>query len=251
MLLSIATALGIVARIKPVRALYKMNYVIYYRVSTKRQGESGLGLDAQKRDIEIYLENHAHNILAEFEDIQSGKDANRDGYRKAVALAKKTSATLLVAKLDRISRDVETIAGLIKRVTLKVACMPQADNFQLHIYAALAHQEREFISQRTKSALKAAKQRGVRLGKVPNEQRKAICVEGTSAIIQSANTFAKDMAMAIRPMRESGTSYSDIAKWLNARNMPTQRGKDWTATGVRNICVRLSLLPQLRNNIDS
>lgn len=219
-----------------------MNYVIYYRVSTKRQGESGLGLDAQKRDIEIYLETHAHNILAEYQDIQSGKDANRDGYKKAVELAKRTGATLLVAKLDRISRDVETIAGLIKRVTLKVACMPQADNFQLHIYAALAHQEREFISQRTKAALKAAKQRGVRLGKASSEQRKAICVKGTSSIIQNANSFAQDMAMAIRPMRDSGTSYRDIAKWLNARNMPTQRGKDWTATGVRNVLTRLEAM---------
>ena len=138
-------------------------FVIYTRVSTKSQGKSGLGLEAQQRDIQIYLDNYApdHQILGEFQDIDSGSKSGREALNQAVQLAKAEDAVLLVSKLDRLSRDVEFIAGLIKRATIRVAAMPTADNFQLHIYAALAEQERNFISLRTKSALAMAKERGV------------------------------------------------------------------------------------------
>lgn len=145
-----------------------MKYVTYMRVSTKKQGDSGLGLEAQKRDLVLYFNHYAigeHEVVGEYTDVESGKArVDRPEFNKAVALARKEKACLLVAKLDRISRDVETIAGLIKRVDLKVACMPHADRFQLHLFAALAEQEREFISQRTKAALVAAKERGTLLG---------------------------------------------------------------------------------------
>ena len=137
-------------------------YVIYYRVSTKQQGESGLGLEAQQRDIQIYLstyETDNYEVLGEFIDIASGSSDDRLEYELAVALAKKNDAILLVAKLDRVSRDVEVIAGLIKRLDLRVAGMPFADKFQLHLYAALAEQEREFISKRTKAALQSAREK--------------------------------------------------------------------------------------------
>lgn len=144
-------------------------FVVYYRVSTKKQGDSGLGLEAQQRDIGIYLNqylNEEYEVIHEVTDVMSGKgeiDA-RPAFKKAVETAKENGATLLVAKLDRLSRDVETVARLIKMVDFKVACMPNADKFQLHLYAALAEQERDFISQRTKAALEAAKARGVKLG---------------------------------------------------------------------------------------
>ena len=108
-------------------------FVIYTRVSTKSQGKSGLGLEAQQRDIQLYLDNYAadHEILGELQEIESGSKSSREKLQEAVELAKAEDAVLLVSKLDRLSRDVEFIAGLIKRVTIRVAAMPPADNFQL------------------------------------------------------------------------------------------------------------------------
>lgn len=148
-------------------------YVIYLRVSTKQQGDSGLGLEAQERDIDIFLNSYnkgQFEIIGKFKDVMSGKGSveERPTFKRAVELAKQHNATLLVAKLDRLSRDVETVARLIKAVDIKVACMPYADKFQLHLYAALAEQERDFISARTKAALQAAKARGVKLGGAAN-----------------------------------------------------------------------------------
>ena len=139
-------------------------YVIYTRVSTAEQGKSGLGLDAQDRDIDIYLNTFSEvpwEVVGKFCNIQSGKDDDRPQLRAALALAKRTKAQLLVAKLDRLSRDVEFIAKTMKEADIKVAAMPNADPFQMHIYAALAEKERKFISERTKAALAAAKARGV------------------------------------------------------------------------------------------
>jgi DNA invertase Pin-like site-specific DNA recombinase len=142
-------------------------FVVYTRVSTDKQGAEGYGMEAQHRDINLYLENYApeYEILGEFTDVVSAKDMERPGMQQAHALLKAhPDATLLVSKLDRLSRDVEHVAGFIKRFNLRVAAMPHADKFQLHIYAALAEQEREFISLRTKAGLKSAKARGVKLG---------------------------------------------------------------------------------------
>ena len=218
-------------------------YVIYYRVSTTKQGESGLGLDAQERDIGLFLSSHEHKVLGMFKDIESGSKSSRVGYQDAIALAKKERAKLLVAKLDRVSRDVEEIAGLMKRVDLKVACMPQADNFQLHIYAALAEQEREFISKRTVAALREAKARGVKLGRpVTNTEMARMRESGMRKLQEGANDFALELAPAILPMRANGTSYRDIADWLNLQEISTQRGKEWTPAGVRNVLTRLEKL---------
>jgi len=138
-----------------------LRYVIYKRVSTEDQGKSGLGLDAQDRDIRIYLDTYSPEpweIVGTFVEIESRKDSDRPELTKAIALAKRTKATLLVSKLDRLSRKVSFIATFMddKRLKFRVASMPHADKFQLHIYAALAEQEREFISLRTKAALAEA-----------------------------------------------------------------------------------------------
>ena len=140
------------------------NYVLYLRVSSKEQGKSGLGLEAQKRDINLFLENYADDdseVIGEFIEVQSGKDDERPELHKAIHLAKRTKSILLVAKLDRLSRKVSFTASLMedKSLSFKVAQMPFADNFQLHIYAALASQEADFISSRTKASLKSWKER--------------------------------------------------------------------------------------------
>ncbi len=140
-------------------------FVVYTRVSTRRQGDSGLGLAAQKRDIDLYLQTYAEipwEIIGEFQDIESGANGERPELWEAIKLAEKTGAVLLVSKLDRVSRKVSFIANLMdrKKLNFTVASMPSADKFQLHIYAALAEQEREFISLRTKQALAPMKGTG-------------------------------------------------------------------------------------------
>ena len=213
-------------------------FVIYTRVSTKSQGKSGLGLEAQQRDIQLYLNNYApdHQILGEFQEIESGSKSSRETLQEAVKLAKAEDAVLLVSKLDRLSRDVEFIAGLIKRATIRVAAMPTADNFQLHIYAALAEQERNFISLRTKAALAMAKERGVKLGTARPEAKKRV-----AAIKASADAFAKKVIDTIVSLRKDNKTYAEIAFELNKLGVPTARGGNWYGTTVRNYAKRMAV----------
>jgi DNA invertase Pin-like site-specific DNA recombinase len=215
-------------------------YVIYRRVSSKSQGESGLGLEAQDRDIALFLDNYSDTpfeVLDTFTDVLSGADAHRPELQKAIELAKKEGAELLVSKLDRLSRKVSFIAALMddKALNIKVASMPNADAFQLHIYAALAEQERNFISLRTKQALAAAKARGVKLGGLRDKTMKR-----NEAAKKAADAAADRVASIIVPMRDSGSSYQKIADALNAANVPTPRGKKWAAMSVKNAADRLS-----------
>ncbi|HEV7308876.1 recombinase family protein [Ensifer sp.] len=217
-----------------------LQYAIYTRVSTEDQGRSGLGLEAQKRDIDIFLEKFSDipfEIVGEFQDIQSGADSERPELAKALELVRKTGAELLVAKLDRLSRKVSFIATLMddKKVKLRVAQMPQADKFQLHIYAALAEQERTFISERTKAALKAAKGRGVRLGGLRDKTMKR-----NEAIQQKAGAEAAKVMKIVGPLRASGQTLSAIAETLDSMNIPTSRGGKWTPTQVSRVLDRAS-----------
>jgi len=214
-------------------------FVVYRRVSTKGQGDSGLGLEAQDRDISLFLENYAgeYEVLGSFTDVQSGKSGvMRPEFDKAMVLVEKHKATLLVSKLDRISRDVETIARVIKRANLKVACMPHADTFQLHIYAALAEQEREFISIRTKQALAEAKRRGAVLGGLR---------DATGERNKVRQVHAKDSAERLRglvtPMFEHGLSLRQIADALNRSGQATESGKRYHPTTVKRLIERLGL----------
>lgn len=213
-------------------------FVLYFRVSTRRQGDSGLGLDAQRRDIDLYLDTYAEvpfEVLGEFTDIESGANGDRPELWKAIELAEKTGATLLVAKLDRLSRKVSFISTVMdrKRLSLTVATMPHADKFQLHIYAALAEQEREFISLRTKQALAPLKGTG-KLG-------------GNRGNIDKANEAARAVADAhaakvmdtIRPLREAGRTLQQIADTLNRSGVTTSRGGKWYPTTVKNILARV------------
>lgn len=214
-------------------------YVIYYRVSTKRQGESGLGLEAQERDIALFLDNYSDipfEVIGIFTDVETGKHADRPEFEKALELARQNRAELLVSKLDRLSRKVRDIATWMDddRLTVRVASMPHADKFQLHIYAALAEQERDFISLRTKQALAAAKARGQRLGGLRDKTMKR-----NRAAIQAADAAAKRVADIIMPMREGGSTLHQIASALNSAKVSTPRGRQWTPTAVRNALLRL------------
>lgn len=215
-------------------------YVIYKRVSTKEQGRSGLGLDAQERDIALFLEQYSptpYEVSAEFIDVLSGADSYRPELAKALEFARKSGATLLVSKLDRLSRKVSAIANLMedKRVEFRVAQMPNADNFQLHIYAALAEQEREFISTRTKAALAEAKARGTVLGGMRDATMKR-----NAAVKANALARAEKVAGLIVPLRDAGKPLREIANHLNNAGVATARGGRWQASQVKRVLDRLA-----------
>lgn len=208
-------------------------FVVYTRVSTKQQGKSGLGLEAQERDIEVFFSSYAevpYEVIGRFCDVESGTNDDRPALAKAIDLAKREKATLLVAKLDRLSRKVSKIAAILedKRLLFRVASMPFADKFQLHIYAALAEQERDFISLRTKAALAAAKARGVKLGgDRPEAQRRH---EAVKALADSNAQRVRDVILR---SRQHGSTYRVIADVLNGMATPTARGGKWHAAQVR------------------
>lgn len=214
-------------------------YVIYKRVSTEDQGKSGLGLAAQDRDVRLFLEGFTevpYEVLAELTEIETGKADDRPKLAEALALVRKTGASLLVAKLDRLSRKVSFIAQLMDdpKVTLRVAQMPYADKFQLHIYAALAEQEREFISARTKAALVEAKARGVKLGGLRDKTMRR-----NAAIQANAAARANSVAGIVLPLRDAGRPLREIAEQLNRAGVATARGGQWQASQVKRVLDRL------------
>lgn len=217
-----------------------MQYVTYTRVSTAEQKKSGLGLEAQQRDMDIYLTTYSevpYRVIAEFSDTGSGADNGRPELQKALALAKKTGATLLVAKLDRLSRRVSQIATIMEdpKITFRVASMPHADKFQLHIYAALAEQEREFISLRTKAALAQAKARGVKLG----GYRGNALTKANTARSTTATAIAVKLDAMIGPMRRDGMTLVEIAARLQEQGIQTPQNGTWTAKAVSRVLARV------------
>lgn len=170
-------------------------------------------------------------------DVQSGADNERPELAKALDLCRKTGATLLVAKLDRLSRKVSFVATLMDdpKVKLRVAAMPNADKFQLHIYAALAEQEREFISLRTKAALADAKAKGRKLGGLRDK------TEARNAAVQvQAMDNARRVADLVEPLRAQGKTLREIADALNASGVRTARGGSWQASQVKRTLERLA-----------
>lgn len=224
-----------------------LKYVTYYRVSTKKQGDSGLGLDAQKRDIQLYLDNYSsvpYEVLAEFIEIEPGANSERKELNEAIKLAKDQGATLLVAKLDRLSRKVSFVSALMddKALNLKVAQMPNADKFQLHIYAALAEQEREFISKRTKAAMREARERAEREGRPHNQGGlRGSTVKANKARKDQADAFAVKLKGLLAPMVKDQMSLEAIATALNQAGHKTTQGKDFKAMTVSRLISRLGL----------
>ncbi|WMY83657.1 recombinase family protein [Pseudomonas shirazica] len=230
-----------------------MEVVAYYRVRTKGQGESGLGLEAQREYIKFAAEQHGWEVLAEFEDVGiSG--AIHPLERPAGAKAFSDGRPVVVAKLDRLSRDVEHIAGLMKRHKFRVATMPTADTFQLHIYAVLAEQERTFISERTKAGLKSLEARAASgdaeaVQKISN--RSQALAKGRSMLNrtkghatqrQQADNRAALVKDAIELcVLKGASSLQAVAECLIARNIPTARGGQWSPTAVMRVMQRLEL----------
>lgn len=227
-------------------------YVIYLRVSTKQQGDSGLGLEAQERDIDIFLNSYnkgQFEIIGKFKDVMSGKGSveERPTFKKAVELAKQHNATLLVAKLDRLSRDVETVARLIKAVDIKVACMPYADKFQLHLYAALAEQERDFISARTKAALQAAKARGVKLGGAANigkthKVSSKTKLDNQKKYVTQTQPKYEYLRPALTNMRDNNYTYQQCADNLNMMGTLTPNNSKWCPVKVSRALTYLGVV---------
>jgi DNA invertase Pin-like site-specific DNA recombinase len=213
--------------------------IAYIRVSTARQGRSGLGLEAQRGAIARFCEAEGFEILAEHVEIETGKGADaldrRPELAKALKMAKRRKCPVLVAKLDRLSRDVAFIAGLMaQRVPFIVAELgADADSFMLHIYAALAEKERQLISGRTKAALQAAKANGKRLGRHGAER---LAPAYRAKAVEQANALAPIIA----EIRASGaSSLREIATGLNARGILTARGVEWSAMQVKRVLERL------------
>lgn len=209
------------------------SYIAYYRVSTQKQGASGLGLEAQRRIVEATAKNGA--VVAEYTDIESGRKNDRPELLKALAHCRQTGATLLIAKLDRLSRNVAFIANLMESgVDFIAGDMPTANKFTLHIFAALAEQEREMISARTKDALKAYKARGGVLGK-PENLTDVARAKGTLARIRNAREHShnRKAAAMIGPLREKGLSFGKIADELNRLGFTARRGGKFSAEQVK------------------
>lgn len=215
--------------------------IAYFRVSTDKQGKSGLGLEAQRQAITRFAQAEGIELLGEYQDVETGKGADalskRPQLAAALAEAKRNGCPVIVAKLCRLSRDVAFISGLMaKRVPFIVAELgPDVDSFMLHIYAAVAEKERAMISQRTKDALAAAKARGVKLGNpnIASAQEKA-----SEARTARADAFAANVLPVIREIRATGASLRQTAAALNARGINTARGGTWAATQVRDILNR-------------
>lgn len=211
---------------------------MYARVSTGRQAASGLGLEAQKAAVEAFAKQHGYKLAGEYIETHTGKGhdaiARRPKLAAALAHAKKAKAPVIVSKLCRLGRDVHFISGLmVNRVPFIVAELgPEVDPFMLHIYAAVAQQERGLIAKRTADALRAAKRRGVKLGrtgKVRARENKA-----------AANAYAEELATTVREIREAGhTTTRAIRDELNRRKVPTARRGDWHAMTVARLLVRL------------
>ncbi len=213
-------------------------YVSYLRVSTKRQGESGLGVEAQREAVTTYLNGGRWRLVEEFVEVESGKrDDNRPELEKAFAACRVYNAKLVIAKLDRLSRDAHFLLGLDKAGVEFVAVdMPHANRLTVGVMALVAEQEAVAISQRTKAALAAAKARGTKLGKpkgTPVQRSDVGRVNGSKANADNAQAFAERM----RPIlaKVSGLSANAAAQELAARGYATARGGQWSATQVINV----------------
>jgi DNA invertase Pin-like site-specific DNA recombinase len=214
------------------------SFVAYYRVSTAKQGASGLGLEAQQAAVRDYLNGGDWKLLAEVTEVESGKRSDRPRLDQAMRLCRLHGATLIIAKLDRLSRDAHFLLGLQKAgVDFIAVDMPSANKLTVGIMALVAQDEAERISARTKAALAAAKARGVKLGgnrgvELTEDVRKA----GRAAKTAKANARAADLAPILSELETQGfTSLGAIAKALNDRGIPTARGSEWTATQVMRV----------------
>jgi DNA invertase Pin-like site-specific DNA recombinase len=209
------------------------NYISYYRVSTQKQGETELGLEAQKSSVKAFLSKQ-DSLIAEYQEVESGKKNNRLELLKAIEHCKTTKSTLLIAKLDRLSRNVQFIYTLRDSNVNFICCdMPDANSVTIGILAVLAQEERERTSDRTKKALEELRKKGVKLG-TPENLTPEARQKGTLKVIQNAanNPNNKKATAMIVLLRKEKLSYRKIAAKLNADGFKTRRGKEFSASQV-------------------
>ena len=220
-------------------------FIAYYRVSTARQWRSGLGLEAQQSAVRTYLNGGSWTLLKEFTEIESGKKSDRPQLVAALATCRLHKATLVIAKLDRLARNVAFVSALMEAGVEFVAVdFPQANRLTIHILAAVAEHEAKAISDRTKAALGAAKVRGVVLGGFRGRAGTSADLErARAAYAVQADQRAADLAGTITALQLAGiTSQGAIADALNARSITAPRGGAWSAVQVRRVLQRLSSL---------
>lgn len=223
----------------------KPQVVSYIRCSTARQGASGLGLQGQRAAVEAFCRENGHELLIEFREVESGRKSDRPVLRQALARAKAAKAILLIAKLDRLARNVAFIANLMEAgVEFRACDMPEASRFILHIMAAVAEQEARACSERTRVALRAAKERGTLLGASNPRCRRLtrdLRLKGAAASGKRTTAMAQeaylDVAPVVRDLRAHGQSLRAIAAELNALGVATRRGKTWSSVQVMRILV--------------
>ena len=224
-------------------------FIAYERVSTARQGQSGLGLEAQRNTIDTFAASRGSEVLARFTEVESGRNPDRPELGKAIQLARLTGATLVIAKLDRLSRNAAFLLTLRDSGVRFLACdMPEANDLTVGIMALVAQQEREAISRRTKEALAVAKARGVKLGNPNGAAALRRAGKGgaplRAAVNRNADQHARDLAPVLDDLARDGiTSLRRVAAELNARGMRTRRGGRWHVSNVRNLLTRIDLLP--------
>ena len=219
-------------------------FIAYKRVSTARQGLSGLGLEAQRQSIDGFAASRGAEVLARFTEVESGKTPNRPELRAAILLARLTGATLVIAKLDRLSRNAAFLLTLRDSgVRFLAVDMPEANDLTVGIMALVAQAEREAISRRTTEALAVAKGRGVKLGNPNGAEALRRAGKGAVALRQAvsgnADRFAEELVPVLADIRAAGhMSLRAIAAELNRRGMRTRRGGQWHVSNVRNLLGR-------------
>ena len=218
--------------------MVRERFITYYRVSTDRQGCSGLGLEAQQETVRQFLLGRSADVVAEFIEVESGSKSERPKLREALAVCQREKSVLLIAKLDRLARSVAFISALMEAKTNFLAVdMPHASRPVLHVMAAFAEHEREMIRDRTRAALAAAKARGVRLG-----ANGAVLAERHK---DAATAYAFEIQAAVIMATTAGArTTQQIADHLNAAGVPSRQGGRWHPANVARILRRLSLTPR-------
>jgi DNA invertase Pin-like site-specific DNA recombinase len=220
-------------------------FVAYYRVSTQRQGQSGLGLEAQKASVREFVNGHG-KLVAEYTEVESGKKADRPQLLTAMAHARRERATLVIAKLDRLARNVRFVATLMESGADFVCCdNPAANRLTVHILSAIAEDEARRTSERTKAALAAYKARGGKLGaarpecrEISREAGRRGSPLGAKRVAEQARAAYSDILPTMQRLRDSGRSLRQIARHLNEAGHTTRQGLLWNATQVRRVLDR-------------
>ena len=214
-------------------------YVAYYRVSTQKQGQSGLGMEAQKQAVSEFLNQFGGQLVAEFVEVESGKKADRPEFSKAADYAELSNASVLVAKLDRLSRDLHFITSLQKRgIKFKLADLPEIDQLTIHILAAMAEHEARMISVRTKQALQIAKSRGVVLGnpQLDLQRNRDVSAANSQRVKGQQDWHSKILKVILHlEQAEELSTCQAIANALNERGLTTARGANFSVAIVSRL----------------